>query len=221
MNNTNQDQNRSVVASLRATAPQRAMRFSESLRIAELQATKLLELMVVESEPVASDLLTALPHISVVTEDLPTSGMSFWNGETWVIWLNRREPTTRQRFTALHEFKHIIDHGATTHLYTGSGRQSSERQAEMAADYFAGCVLMPRTLLKRAWASGSQTPAAIARRFNVSERAAEVRLVQVGLLDSRDRHPPRLTAITPRLSNRYFRSLPAGWLIATPKESPA
>jgi Zn-dependent peptidase ImmA (M78 family) len=196
------------------------MRFSEALRIAELQATKLLELTVVESEPIASDLLTTLPHISVVAEDLPTSGMSFWNGETWVIWVNRREPATRQRFTALHEFKHIIDHGATAQLYV-SGRQASDRQAEMAADYFAGCVLMPRMLLKRAWTSGVQTPAAIARRFNVSERAAEVRLVQVGLLDSRDRHPPRLSSMTPRVSNRYFRSLSASWQITPSKESPA
>jgi Zn-dependent peptidase ImmA (M78 family) len=219
MYNINQNQNRSVLASLRAVSPPRALRFSEALRIAELQAAKLLELTAVESEPIAGDILTTLPHMSVVAEDLPTSGMSFWNGEAWIIWVNRREPATRQRFTALHEFKHIIDHGATAQLYSG-GRQSSDRQAEMAADYFAGCVLMPRMLLKRAWTGGAQTPAAIARRFNVSERAAEVRLVQVGLLDSRDRHPPRLSATTPRASDRYFRSLSASRLIIAPKESP-
>jgi Zn-dependent peptidase ImmA (M78 family) len=197
--------------------PERSLRFSEALRVAELQAGRLLDLTGVEAPPVPNEVVSELPRIRIQSGELPTSGMSYWDGQDWLICLNRREPITRQRFTLLHEFKHIIDHNNAARLYTG-GRQSSERQAEIAADYFAGCVLMPRTLLKRAWAAGVQSPAAVARFFEVSERAAEVRLVQVGLLDSRKRHAPRQHALPPRRANRYFRALSASWPVIPAKE---
>ena len=73
--------------------------------------------------------------------DLPTSGMSHWDGQAWVISLNAADSLTRQRFTLLHEFKHIIDHGHADRLYHDTGRRSAAEQAEQAADYFAGCVL--------------------------------------------------------------------------------
>jgi Zn-dependent peptidase ImmA (M78 family) len=197
--------------------PERSLRFSEALRVAELQAGRLLDLTGIEQAPVPNEVVSELPRIRIESGELPTSGMSYWDGQDWLICLNRREPITRQRFTLIHEFKHIIDHNSAARLYTG-GRQSSERQAEIAADYFAGCVLMPRTLLKRAWASGVQSPAAVARFFEVSERAAEVRLVQVGLLDSRQRHAPRQHALPPRRSNHYFRALSASWPVIPLKE---
>lgn len=217
MHKINLNETRSVLASLRGMFPERSLRFTEALRVAELQATRLLELTGIEAAPIPNEVVSELPRIRVRSGELPTSGMSYWDGQNWIICLNRREPVTRQRFTLLHEFKHIVDHNAAARLYTG-GRQSPERQAELAADYFAGCVLMPRTLLKRAWAAGIQSPAAVARFFDVSERAAEVRLVQVGLLDGRERHAPRESALPPRRANRYFRSLSASWPLIPAKE---
>lgn len=37
-----------------------------------------------------------------------------------MIALNRSEPWTRQRFTLLHEYKHIVDHGSVKTLYPGA-----------------------------------------------------------------------------------------------------
>jgi Zn-dependent peptidase ImmA (M78 family) len=54
-----------------------------------------------------------------------------------------------------------------TALYAGSRSHSAARQAEQAADYFAGCVLMPRRSLKAAWGRGIQTPAALGNLFDV------------------------------------------------------
>jgi Zn-dependent peptidase ImmA (M78 family) len=184
--NTSTDQ-RSVLALLRSVIPSRPLRFSEALRLAELQANRLLELTQIHEAPVPSEIVSELPRISVRYGDIPTSGMSYWNGENWVICLNRREPETRQRFTLLHEYKHILDHGRTRQLYTGSDRHSPAEQAEQAADYFAGCVLMPKRLIKRAWGEGLQEPRALALRFDVSAKVAEVRLAQVGLTESRSR----------------------------------
>jgi Zn-dependent peptidase ImmA (M78 family) len=87
----------------------------------------------------------------------------------------------------MHEFKHIVDHRETDRLYTGDRRHTPAEQAELAADYFAGCLLMPKRLLKRAWGNGLQRPVAVGRHFRVSARAAEVRLAQTGLSETSDR----------------------------------
>jgi len=107
---------RSVLSRLRALRPARRTTFSESLRIAELQATRLLSLTGVEDFPVPNEIISELPRIKVVTEPIPTSGLSFWDGQQWIISLNRLEPWTRQRFTLLHEYKHIVDHGHVADL---------------------------------------------------------------------------------------------------------
>ncbi|SDN38778.1 ImmA/IrrE family metallo-endopeptidase [Geodermatophilus sp. DSM 45219] len=212
MNNSNHHGGRSVLASLRAVIPVRPLDFPEAMQIAELQAARLLELSDSTEGPVDSAVITELPRIRVRRVELPTSGMSFWDGHNWVIALNSSEPTTRQRFTLLHEYKHIIDHGATDRLYTGVGRHSPAQQAEQAADYFAGCALMPKRLMKRAWGQGLQRPAALARHFGVSERAIEVRLAQLGLVDPRLRcAPPSTVRPTHRPRQTYFRLLSPHW----------
>lgn len=104
--------------------------------------------------------------------------------------VNGREPEARQRFTLFHEYKHVVDHGRTGLLYRGTPGRSPEQQAEQAADYFAGCVLMPKRLVKLAWGNGIQAPAVLAALFDVSERAAEVRLAQLGLSERAVRCAP-------------------------------
>lgn len=178
---------RSVLATLRALTPQRPATLAEALRVAELQAHRLLGLWRIDEGPVPMEVVTELPRIRILRAELPVSGTSYWNGSCWIIALNQHESRTRQRFTLLHEFKHIIDHGRVDNLYLGDRRRTTSDQAELAADYFAGCVLMPRPLLKRAWCAGLQTPLRLARHFDVSAQAADVRLSQTGLSLRRDR----------------------------------
>jgi Zn-dependent peptidase ImmA (M78 family) len=137
--------------------------------------------------PIPNEIVSELPRILVTYRDIPTSGLSYWNGQNWVIALNRLEPWTRQRFTLLHEYKHIVDHGSVRSLYPGNRSRTPEQQAEQAADFFAGCVLMPRRLMKRAWGDGVQSPSRLARHFETSERAVSVRLSQIGLVDDHRR----------------------------------
>ena len=210
---TSQPERQSVLASLRAVVPERPLLFSEALRLAELQASRLLELTDVSCWPVPSEVVSELPRIRLGYTDLPTSGMSHWDGHAWAIVLNEYEPPTRQRFTLLHEFKHIVDHGRADRLYRGNHRVSAEQQAEQAADYFAGCVLMPKRFLKRAWGQGLQHPERLAEQFEVSPRAIEVRLTQLGLRGPRGRCAPPSTVgpgSDPRLG-RYYRALSANW----------
>jgi Zn-dependent peptidase ImmA (M78 family) len=211
--NGDSDSGRSVLVSLRRLVPERPLEFAEALRVAELQAVRLRELSDVAEDAMPEAVVSELPRISVVRRQLPTSGMSYWNGRCWIIALNSSEPEARQRFTLFHEYKHIIDHGRTDQLYTGTRSHTADEQAEQAADYFAGCVLMPKRLLKRAWGNGVQNTTRLAALFDVSPRAVEVRLAQIGLSDPVERcSPPRRSG--PRRPRRYFRAAHAGFALA-------
>ena len=199
----------SVLASLRALIPQRTVTFTEALRIAELQAARLRSLLNVTDDSLPEEAIAGLPRIRIVRRVLPSSGMSYWDGQTWVIALNARDPDTRQHFTLLHEYKHILDHGHADRLY-GTRTGSIDQQAENAADYFAGCALMPKRLVKCAWGNGIQTPEALADLFDVSPRAVQVRLAQLGLTEPVRRCATVATGTRkPGRTHTYFRSLAA------------
>lgn len=178
----------SVLASLRRLVPHRHVNLYETQRIAELQASRLLALWGVDDGPVPNAVVADLPRVRIVyVDDLPISGTSHWSGTEWIIALHSREPSVRQRFTLMHEFKHILDHGQTSRLYHDTRWRSAADQAEQVADYFAGCVLLPRRLLKRAWGNRIQSPTQLAKHFATSVQAVEVRLMQVGLSVARPR----------------------------------
>ncbi|MGL4299649.1 MAG: ImmA/IrrE family metallo-endopeptidase [Candidatus Neomicrothrix subdominans] len=167
-----------VLKRLRALTPLREISFGEALKIAELQASTLVSLL---TEGDTELQIADLPRIRITYEDLAVSGSSHWNGRAWVITIAKGDSLARQRFTLMHEFKHIIDHGMTARLYLGDKRRTGEQQAELTADYFAGCALIPKRDLKRAWGNGIQRTADLALCFGVSEPAIRVRLAQTGL----------------------------------------
>jgi Zn-dependent peptidase ImmA (M78 family) len=197
-------QRHGTLASLRGLTPNRRLSYAEALRIAELQANRLLELSGSPDQPAGAEFVSELPRIRVKYRRLPTSGLSYWDGHDWIIGINRDEPETRQRFTLLHEFKHIIDHGHTQQIY---GAHS--QRAEHAADYFAGCALMPKRLIKSAWGNGIQAVADLAQAFDVSEPAIQVRLAQLGLTEPNQRCTPPAVRSTFPPPGPYYRPLSA------------
>ncbi|QQM51890.1 ImmA/IrrE family metallo-endopeptidase [Rhodococcus pyridinivorans] len=193
----------SVLTSLRAIIPRRDASFLEALRTAETQAAKLADL-IGDERGILEHHLTELPRLVVIRESIPVSGMSYWNGRQWVIVLSTKEPAVRQRFTLLHEFKHIIDHGHTDGLYHTTHKLTAAEQAEAAADYFAGCALVSKRSLKAAWGNGMQRVADLAAHFGVSEPAIRVRLAQTGL-DKPDDALPGDRCARPIRTSRYER----------------
>jgi len=198
----------SVLTHLRALIPRRALSLAEALQLAELQAGRLLELTGGPAIPVATRLISQQPRIIVEHDpELPAhaaSGCSDWDyrRRSWIIYLNPTEPPRRQRFTVMHEYKHIIDHGSAGIL---PERYAYQRPvAEIVADYFAGCVLIPKRQLTAAYYDGIQRPADLAQLFDVSREAIQVRLAQVGLADL----PPaqRRRSIPPARAAGYYRS---------------
>jgi Zn-dependent peptidase ImmA (M78 family) len=152
-----------------------------------------LELHGIETGPVPVEFIADLPKIEIELVGAPVSGASFWNGNSWIIQLNKHEIYSRQRFTLAHEYKHIIDHNRADTLYVGSREATPAEQAEQAADYFAGCLLVPKKLLKRAYYGGMQRTADLADYFQVSEAAMTVRLRQTGIVEPAPRCTPQST----------------------------
>lgn len=179
----------SVLASLRALTPRVRLEFADAKQLAERQAALLARRL----GDLTEGALAELPRLRIVHETLATGGLSYWNGQEWIIALNAADSLPRQRFTLLHEFKHIIDHGVAHRLYR------SQWETERAADYFAACALMPKPALKRAFCTITQDVAALAEHFGVSRRAVQIRLEQTRLVD-----PPVSQA-------RCARPIPTPW----------
>jgi len=202
----------SLLTRLRDLAPKRPLSLFEALRLAELQANRLLELRNVTRLPVRSEIVSSLPRICVEYDfDMPdhAAGASIWDTsrKTWVITLNPAHPDTRQHFTLLHEYKHILDHGQPGLRGDVSGRYYGLTPTEYVADYFAGCVLMPKRLVKSVWVKGVQRPRDLALVFDVSEAAISVRLRQIGLTTPSQRcaaaAPTEPAKFNPKTGGRY------------------
>ena len=166
----------SVLANLRTLGASRQLSRQDARMVAERQANKLLQLLDAH-DGITETHIANLPRIRIEREDLPTSGLSYWNGVEWIIVLNASESPERQRFSLLHEYKHIIDHGKQGLLY------AREQDAERTADYFAGCALMPKRDLKRVYCTLTQRIENLATYFGVSPTAIRVRLEQTGLVE--------------------------------------
>ena len=179
---------RSVIAQLRDIVPLRPLTRHEALVIAERQATRLRVLLEWESPALPEFLLAELPRIEVVRKSpWPASGATQWVNGRWLIVLNGAEPATRQRFSLAHELKHIIDHVDVDLIYAGIDKAERGDWIESVCDYFAGCLLMPRPLLKRAWITLPQDLRTLAATFNVSQAAMNTRLNQTGLAEPQAR----------------------------------
>ena len=206
--------NESVFRALRSLMPARVLTYAEALQRAELQANRLLSLHPVLAPEVPTEIVSELPRVRVEHNyDLPASGSAHWDGGCWVISLNGAEYGRRQRFSLMHEFKHILDH-PTRHLIqgdTGHKLEASE-MAEKVADYFAACVLMPKAWVKSAFCNETQSVEALADMFQVSQKAMSFRLSQLGLTISADRCASSnlRSAAVRRNRSTYFRSHASG-----------
>ena len=103
-----------------------------------------------------------------------------------VIWVNKEQARTRQRFTLAHELgHHLLRHADTFHLdlggdlapnATGGGHPTYDWRAERAANEFAASLLMPASMVRRAAATVTDDVADLASQFKVSPAAMGFRL---------------------------------------------
>jgi hypothetical protein len=178
---------------LRAAMPRRELTLSEGLQVAERQASLLRwELEYSATPSIPTDALTGLRFLTVTSRaGLAKSGLLTKTGSGWVIVLRSDEPLVRQRFSLAHEIKHAIDDellgGLPEGLYRSWDDRTAGELAERVCDHFAGCLLIPKLLLRREWTSGVQNVGLLAKQFNVSRAAMTVRLHQTGLIERTQR----------------------------------
>ena len=184
----------SLLFQLRSLVPKRPLTELECFQVAERQATRLLKLMDVAQPGTPTEAITGLPFVQVaVRTDLPESGHVRWakRPPRWLILIRASEPEGRRRFTIAHELHHLLSHelDAVTHgLCTPTERYW---RAELTANHFAACLLMPKRFVKAQFAAGMHDVDALARLFNVSQEAMFRRLQELGLIEPAprgDRH---------------------------------
>lgn len=174
----------SPVAELRVLCPHRALTVPESLRVAELQANRLLAAAGIAEPAVPEAVITALPRVAVErVARIPVSGSVRWSKGLWVIALARYEPPVRQRFSLAHELKHVLDAPFGDLLYPDWRGLGADERAEQVANHFAACLLMPKAWVKRAFYDHGLTDLRrLAYRFEVSQTAMRIRLESIGIL---------------------------------------
>jgi Zn-dependent peptidase ImmA (M78 family) len=178
---------------LRAAMPRRVLNLTEGIQIAERQAALLRWQIGHSATPILpTEALIELPFLMVTYRTaIGKSGLATKTEQGWVIVLRADEPQVRQRFSLAHEIKHALDDELLTRfpdgLYRTWGGRTAQELAERVCDHFAGCLLMPKMLLRRDWTNRMQDPSRLARRYHVSRAAMEVRLRQTGLIEPTER----------------------------------
>jgi hypothetical protein len=180
----------SQLRELRAAMPRRPLLLDEGMRVAERQAGLLRwQLGRAASAALPTQAVTGLSFLTVTYRvGLAKSALVTKTARGWVLVLRAEEPGVRQRFSMAHELKHILDDPFNAQcpggLYPAYVGVSADDLAERVCDRFAAALLMPKILVRRDWTNGIQNLIQLARRYNVSRAAMEVRLRQLGLLES-------------------------------------
>lgn len=196
-----------LLALLRGVPAKRGLTYGESIQIARIQASKLRTWAAAQEPEINLIWLVnqrAIPvnftasHLLGEQSGLTTDHIS---GKL-EMYINESEPATRQRFSLLHEFKHVLDWPDADRLHSrlGSGDDDLKgKMIEWVANEFAAQVLMPTKLVKRVWFM-SQDLSLMANLFNVSREAMSTRLEKLGLIGEMKPRP-----------RAYFRSAGFGY----------
>ncbi|GLZ30789.1 hypothetical protein Lesp02_29780 [Lentzea sp. NBRC 105346] len=185
-----------LITSLRSLAPKRAISYGEAIQVARLQAARFRRWA--EADQPDINLIWLIEQRAVPVHFVPAHKLSEESGLTTnavggkvQVFINQNEPLTRQRFSLLHEFKHVLDFTDGDHLYErlGSGDQKrKELQMELICNHFAAHVLMPTALVKSHWFA-TQNVDLMAGLFNVSPEAMSKRLRDLGLIERPEEKP--------------------------------
>ena len=112
------------------------------------------------------------------------SAVTVSQGEAKLVVLNSGHSRARRASSLAHELAHVIlNHTSDRSQLSREGfllRTAFDKEQEQEADWFAGCLLVPREgLLRASWRSRST--AALAARFGVSEDLIKWRLRMTGV----------------------------------------
>jgi len=107
-------------------------------------------------------------------------GAIWYLKEGWVIHLNKDDEPGRRRFSLYHEAFHILAHCRVTPVFRKIGRNHGSFN-ELLADYFGGCILMPREWVTEKWIEVKDLDR-MAEIFDVTKPLMWLRLRELSLV---------------------------------------
>ena len=153
-------------------------------QLTEILANKYIERAKINQPPVMTGFIRHLdisPGIEVRLLSLKANHGAVWHlKDGWVIYLNSKDKSIKQRMTLFHEVFHIIAHSSTSPVFRKRGIRNGVFN-EMLADYFAHCVLMPKDWVKEKWVDGNDLKQ-MAEIFQATEILMWIRLKTMGLI---------------------------------------
>ncbi len=153
-------------------------------QLIEVLANKYIKQAKLNQPPVITELIKQLdisPGIEIRPVPLKAYHGAVWQLEDgWVIHINNEDKPARQRVTLFHEVFHILAHSKATPVFRKRGIKEGAFN-EMLADYFAGCILMPKGWVKEKWAEVNDLKQ-MAENFQVTELSVWIRLKTMGLI---------------------------------------
>ena len=153
-------------------------------QLVEALANKYIKQAKLNQPPVITELIRQFdisPGIEIRLLPLKVYHGAVWHLEDgWVVQLNAEDKPARQRVTLFHEVFHILAHCKATPVFRKRGIKEGLFN-EMLADYFAGCILMPKEWIKQKWAGGNDLKQ-MAETFQVTEVSMWIRLKTMGLI---------------------------------------
>lgn len=118
--------------------------------------------------------------------DESTEGFTFIEGNVKSIGVNSSRARVRQRFTVAHELGHYLsghenyDHG-TMYVEDRPAWFDPQSRQEMEANEFAAALLMPKAFLRSDVSKYGLDVPLLAKRYEVSEQAMWIQLIDLGL----------------------------------------
>ncbi len=153
-------------------------------QLVEALANKYVKKAKLTQPPVITELIRQFdisPGIEVRPLPLKAYHGALWYLEDgWVIHLNNEDKPARQRVTLFHEAFHILAHSSATPVFRKRGIKEGLFN-EMLADYFAGCILMPKGWVKEKWTEVNDLKQ-MAEIFQVTEVSMWIRLKAMELI---------------------------------------
>ena len=157
-------------------------------REARNRARQVLKMVGVTEPPVDVERIAQFLGFAVIPFEFPdtVSGVTFIEGDLKTIGVNAHHAPTRQRFSVGHELGHYLsghesyDH-SKTHVEDRPGFLAPQNRIEIEANEFASELLMPEHFLKRDVATLGLDAQALAKRYQVSEQAMWIQLIDLKL----------------------------------------
>lgn len=116
------------------------------------------------------------------------SGTIIKDEDLHAIGVNQNHPRVRQRFTIAHEIGHYIMGHDENKIIDDTFDKSTDKEKE--ANKFASELLMPYALLKLDIEKERQDIPGLARKYEVSEQAMSIRLLESGLINNSNLKKP-------------------------------